>query len=314
MTEEIPSLIKDEFTIVTENIKYPTYPDEEFQKSISEEENLNNYSTQNIQETFNDFFSIYQSCQNKVYDIISQDLHNFQEYCENLNEKCINYIFYLNIFEKMAKLVEAKYYKKEIDNKEIFCDDIIYECINNNKNLSELYKKEYKSHNEINKINQEFNPVIDKYNKLLISKNEIGNVLIRTIKYLIKYLFVPLEEDLIKFQNIKIFYEDNFFKTNNNEENEIVILNVILHLRQLKILEYAFFNAVILNKNNICNLEEKDEEWIQLKNILFRVYPKNIEEINNKIIESKNQTNTFGAVISNIKSMIIILNLCLLLL
>ena len=300
MTEEIPILIKDEFTIVTENIKYPTYPDEEFQKSISEEENLNNYSTQNIQETFNDFFSIYQSCQNKVYDIISQDLHNFQEYCEKLNEKCINYIFYLNIFEKMAKLVETKYYKKEINNKEIFCDDIIYECINNNKNLSELYKKEYKSQNEINKINQEFNPVIDKYNKLLISKNEIGNVLIRTVKYLIKYLFVPLEEDLIKFQNIKIFYEDNFFKTNNNEENEIVILNVILHLKQIKILEYAFFNSANLEKNNICNLEEKDKEWIQLKKILFRLIPKNIDEIKNQIIESKNQIDIVGAVVSNI--------------
>ena len=301
MNQEIPKSILEEFIIVTENIKYPTYPDEEFQKSISEEENLNNYSEQNIKNSFNDFFVIYQSCKNKVYDIISKNLHNFQEYCMNLNEKCINYIFYLNIFEKMAKLVEAKYYKKETNEKGMFCDEIIFECINTNKNLSELYKKEYKFQNEINNINQEFNPIIDKYNKLLINKNEIGNVLIRTIKYLTKYLFGPFEEDLIKFQNIKIFYEDNFFKSSSNEENEITILNVILHLRQLKILEYAFFNAANLEKNNICNLEEKDEEWIHLKNILFRVYPKNIEEINNKIIESKNQTNTFGAVISNIQ-------------
>jgi tryptophanyl-tRNA synthetase len=173
MTEEIPKQIQEEFTIVSENMKYPTYPDEEYQQSISEEENLNNYSEQNIQKAFNDFFTIYESCKNKVYDIISNNLHNFQEYCENLNEKSINYIFYFNILGKMGRLVEAKYYKKPIVDKEIFCDEIIYECINNNKNFSELYNKEYKSQNEINKINQELNPMIEKYNKLLESKNEL---------------------------------------------------------------------------------------------------------------------------------------------
>ena len=66
MNQEIPKSILEEFIIVTENIKYPTYPDEEFQKSISEEENLNNYSEQNINKSFNDFYVIFQSCKNKV--------------------------------------------------------------------------------------------------------------------------------------------------------------------------------------------------------------------------------------------------------
>ena len=301
MTEEIPKQIQEEFTISSENMKYPTYPDEEYQKSISEDENLNNYSSENIQKTFDDFFSLYESCKNKTYDIISTNLHNFQEYCENLNEKSINYIFYFNILEKMGRLVEAKYYKKPIPDKEIFCDEIIYECINNNKNFSELYKKEYKSQNEINKINQELNPLIEKYNKLLVMKNELGNVVIRTIKYLIKYLFVPFEQDLIEFQKIKIFFENNFFKTNNNEENEIKILNVILHLKKMKILEYAFYNSASLDKNDICNLDEKDNEWIQLKKILFRLIPKNIEEIKNQNIEARKNSDIMGAVMSNVQ-------------
>ena len=301
MTEEIPKQIQEEFTITSENMKYPTYPDEEYQKSISEDENLNNYSSQNIQKTFDDFFSLYESCKNKTYDIISTNLHNFQEYCQNLNEKSINYIFYFNILEKMGRLVEAKYYKKPIPDKEIFCDEIIYECINNNKNFSELYKKEYKSQNEINKINQELNPMIEKYNKLLVMKNELGNVVIRTIKYLIKYLFVPFEQDLIEFQKIKIFFENNFFKTNNNEENEIKILNVILHMKKMKILEYAFYNSASLDKNDICNLDEKDNEWIQLKKILFRLIPKNIEEIKNQNIEARKHSDIMGAVMSNVQ-------------
>ena len=71
MAEEIPKQIQEEFTITSENMKYPTYPDEEYQKSISEDENLNNYSSENIQKTFDDFFSLYESCKNKTYDIIS---------------------------------------------------------------------------------------------------------------------------------------------------------------------------------------------------------------------------------------------------
>ena len=300
MFEEIPKPIKEEFIIVSENMKFPTYPDEEFQKSISEDANLNNYSEENIQKTFNNFFAIYESCKSKVHDIISNNLHNFQEYCENLNEKSINYIFYFNIFEKMGKLIEAKYYKKEINGKEIFCDDIVYECINNNKNFSELFKKEYKSQNEINKINQEFNPVIEKYKKLLVNKNEIGYIVIRTLKYLIKNLFTEFEQDLVKFQNIKIFFENNFFKTKNNEENEISILNVILHLKKMKILEYAFYNSASLDKKDICNLNEKDKEWIELKKILFRLIPKGIEEIKNQNIEARKQSDIMIAVMSNV--------------
>jgi len=301
MTEEIPKQIQEEFTIVSENMKYPTYPDEEYQQSISEQENLNNYSEQNIQKAFTDFFTIYESCKNKVYDIISNNLHNFQKYCENLNEKSINYIFYFNILEKMGRLVEAKYYNKPTIDKEIFCDEIIYECINNDKNFSELYNKEYKSQNEINKINQELNPMIEKYNKLLVSKNELGNVVIRTIKYLTKYLFVSFEQDLIEFQKIKIFFENNFFKTTTNEENEIKMLNVILHLKKMKILEYAFYNSASLDKNDICNLDEKSNEWIQLKKVLFRLIPKNIEEIKNQNMEARKQSDVMGAVMSNVQ-------------
>jgi len=301
MTEEIPKQIQEEFTIVSENMKYPTYPDEEYQQSISEQENLNNYSEQNIQKAFTDFFTIYESCKIKVYDIISNNLHNFQEYCENLKEKSINYIFYFNILEKMGRLVEAKYYKKPTIDKEIFCDEIIYECINNDKNFSELYNKEYKSKNEINKINQELNPMIEKYNKLLESKNELGNVVIRTIKYLTKFLFVSFEQDLIEFQKIKIFFENNFFKTTTNEENEIKMLNVILHLKKMKILEYAFYNSASLDKNDICNLDEKSSDWIQLKKILFRLIPKNIEEIKNQNMEARKQSDVMGAVMSNVQ-------------
>ena len=301
MKNGIPEAIKNEFIIISDNIKYPTYLDEEFQKSISEDKKLNNYSEENTKKAFDDFFQIYQSCRDKVYNIISNNLHNFQEYCTNIKEKSINFVFYFNLFERFAKLLEAKYYNKPIkQNKEIFSDDIIYDCISKDKNFSLLYKKDYNEKNGLNKVNQELNPVVEKYNKIMRSKNKLGNIIIITFKYLTKYLFAPFEQELIKFLNIKIFFENDFFKTNNNEENGIIMLNVILFLRKMKILEYTFYNSALVKKNDICNLEEKSKEWIELKKVLFRLIPENSEELKNRNLEINKNADLFVSVMSNI--------------
>ena len=42
MLETIPKAIRDEFTIINKGVKYPTYPDQEFQNSILDDQNLNN--------------------------------------------------------------------------------------------------------------------------------------------------------------------------------------------------------------------------------------------------------------------------------
>ena len=106
---------------------------------------------------------------------------------------------------------------------------------------------------------------MDQYNNLLDSKNEIGNIIIRLIKYLTKYLFIPLEEELDKFKNIDIFYEENFFKTKINEENEIILLRTIYYLKKLEHLDLIFYNSAILNKNDICNLEQNANKWKNLE-------------------------------------------------
>ena len=301
MTEKIPEAIKTEFKLTSENIKYPTYLDEEFENAISEEETMNNYSEENIKKIFDEFFKIYDSCKKKYFEIISKNSHNFQEYCLNINEKSINYVFYFYIFEKFVELLMDKYYKKNIkQKKEIFVDEIIYESIKLNKNFDAIYKKEYSDQNEMNKIKKIFNPIIEKYNKILRNKNNVGNILIRTIKYLTKNLLIPFDEELNKYLQIKIFYDNNFFKSTTNEENEIILLNIILHLKKFKILEYAFHNSALVKLNDICNLNESSKEWNNLKKILVRLIPKNSEDLKKQIIERRKSPDIFTACVSNI--------------
>ena len=299
--DSIPKEIKEEFTIISDNIKYPTYPDEDFQKSILDDNTLNNYTKKNTSQVFNEFFCLFTSCKNKFYEIIEKNLHKFQEYCSRLNEKSMFYVFYFHIIEKIARLCEAKYFKKKLTamfSNEIFIDQILFDCTRMNNNFYILYKKEYKDQNELSELYQLFNPIIEIYNKILKRKNEIGNILIRTLKYFSKNVLKPFEVELIKFLNIKIFFENNFFKTSNNETNEIIALNLILYLKNIQVLEYALYNSVLLDKKDICNLNEQSKEWQNLKKILFRLTPKNSEELKPRIIRKSNDMMT--AILSNV--------------
>ena len=97
MLENIPKSIRDEFKILNKHIKYPTYPDQDFQHSILDDINFHNYTDENIKNTFSQFLTIFTNCKNSTYDIIGKNLHNIQEYCYNLYEKtmCSIFSFYL---------------------------------------------------------------------------------------------------------------------------------------------------------------------------------------------------------------------------
>ena len=291
MSENIPKAIRNEFKILDKNIKYPTYPDKDFQNSIADNPNLNNYSNEKNKKAFNDFLIVFSNCKNITYEIIAKNLHNIQEYYNGLNLKTMNVIFSFYILEKFINLTQKKFFKIESDDdlkKELSFNEMVLECCNMNENFSELYKKEFNEPNEININSQNFIPSIERYNKLLQNQNEIGLIIIRAIKYLNKYFFTKLEEDLNKFKNILTFKEDKYFKTKINEENEIILLDVILKLKKINNFDFVFYNAGILDKNDISNLDENSEEWQNLKKIFFRIVAKNAEEIRRKRMAKRN--------------------------
>ena len=49
-------------------------------------------------------------------------------------------------------------------------------------------------------------------------------------------------------------------------------------------------------------MDEKSIEWENLQNTLFRVVPKNAEEIKNKISEMKNNPHLGNSILSNIQA------------
>ena len=304
MLEIIPKNIRDEFTIINKDIKYPTYPDQDFQNSISDDKNLNNYTEENIKKSFTEFITIFNNCKNISYEIIEKNLHDIQQYCRNLNVKIMNYVFHFYLLDKIILLVKNKYYKNELSDdlkKELFFDDVLFECSHLNDTFSILYKTEYKEQNDINKLSQIIAPIIERYNKLLKGQNEIGNIIIRTIKFLNKYIFIPFEEELNKFKKIDIFYDDNY-KSKINEENEIILLDVLLYMNKLQNLDFALYNASILEKNDICNLNENTEEWKNLEKIFFRIIPKDSENIRNKMLESRRNPDIGLSILSNIQA------------
>ena len=128
MIDKIPKSIRDEFILVNQNIKYPTFADEDFIKSISENPIFENYTEKNIKKTFAVFNELFSYCKDSTIEIISKNKHNIQEYCMNLNIKTLKYIFYFYVVEKFAKFIENKFLKIPIDDtlkKEISFDEMI---------------------------------------------------------------------------------------------------------------------------------------------------------------------------------------------
>ena len=301
MSQNIPKSIQDEFQIISNNIKYPTFKDLDFENSILDDPNLNNYSEENKKRAFEEFFSLFKNCKNNFFEIVEKNNHNFLEYCESLEQKTFNFLLHFNIIEKIAILVEKKYFKTPLTEKEMFCDDLVFEITNENEAFKKLYNKDFKDKNQISLFSQNFNPIIERYNKLLNHEKESGNIVIRTIKYISKYLLTPMLEELNNFKKIEQFHEEDFFKTNINEENEISILNIILYLQQLTYLDFALCNSAILDTNNICNLDENSNEWNNLKKIFFRLVPKNSEELKKNMEEQKGSPELGLSIMSNIQ-------------
>ena len=304
MIDKIPKSIREEFMLVNQNIKYPTFADEDFIKSISENPIFENYSEKNVKKTFEDFNKLFLYCRDSTIEIISKNKHNIQEYCSNLNIKTLKYIFYFYVVEKFAKFLENKFLKIPIDSKlkkEISFNEMITNCSKSIFEFNELYKKQFNNKEEIDKLKQDINPIIEKYNSLLQNENEIGNTFLRMIKFLIKYLLSPLQKELKKFKKISIFHEDNYFASQINEENEIILLNILLYLKKLLFMEFYFYNYAILDKEDIGNLDENSEEWNNLKKYLFRVIPKNANDIKKMMSESKNSMSLRLALISNLE-------------
>jgi hypothetical protein len=64
-------------------------------------------------------------------------------------------------------------------------------------------------------------------------------------------------------------------------------------------LDFAFYNTCILDEKDIFNLEESSKEWQNLEKILFRIVPKTVEELKNKMAERKRSPDLFFSIISN---------------
>ena len=303
MFENIPKANRDEYTIINTNIKYPTYPDKDFQDSISDDSTLNNYSEENNKKAFEEFLLVFLNCKNITLEIIEKNIHNFQEYNNReLNLKTINFIFNFYILEKYINLIQKKFFKIELDDdlkKELSLNEMILDCENEIKNFNEIYKVEFKTENEIKINNEKYIPSIERYNKLLKYQDEIGFIIIRVIKYLNKYFFSKLEEDLKTFKNIATFKSDKLFKTKANDENEAILLDIILRVKKIYDLDLFFYNASILDKNDISNLNEESEEWQNLEKILVRIIPKNAEEIRNKILDKGKNLDLGYSLMSN---------------
>ena len=79
-------------------------------------------------------------------------------------------------------------------------------------------------------------------------------------------------------------------------------MNIILGYKQITNLDFAFYNASILEEKSIFNVDENSDDWKNLEKIIFRVIPKEPEDFKTERLEAESNRNPdlFFSILSNV--------------
>ena len=230
--------------------------------------------------------------QNSISSILEQisffiriNKNGFNELCLLNNKKSLDYhILFklvLDLIDQILIKIEEKEDEIEIIN---FSDLIIF--IQNE--YPRVYDKQYLNAIEV-KIKAE--KIINFIHIIKNCVNKPGMILTHIAEYSLTTYIKKLEDQIQKFNSIGKF-KDNNFLNNKTKKNEIVFYDLVYLFDKIYDLALCLNNGYILDINDICNIPEDDREWKKMNNKIFRIIPKNNEEIE-KDIEEQDRSNPF---------------------
>ena len=278
--EGIPQSLFKDYIFSKEKIKYGSFGDANYEKEKIQPSNPN-IMIEKVKLLQNSISSILE----QISFFIRINKNGFNELCLLNNKKSLDYhILFklvLDLIEQILIKIEEKEDEIEIIN---FSDLIIF--IQNE--YPRVYDKQYLNAIEV-KIKAE--KIINFIHIIKNCVNKPGMILTHIAEYSLTTYIKKLEDQIQKFNSIGKF-KDNNFLNNKTKKNEIVFYDLVYLFDKIYDLALCLNNGYILDINDICNIPEDDREWKKMNNKIFRIIPKNNEEIE-KDIEEQDRSNPF---------------------
>ncbi len=278
--EGIPQSLFKDYIFSKEKIKYGSFGDSNYEKEKIQPSNPN-IMIEKVKLLQNSLSSILE----QISFFIRINKNGFNELCLLCNKKSLDYHILFKLILDLIEQILIKLEHKE-DETEIINFNNIINYIQNE--YPSLYDKQYLNAIEV-KIKAE--KIINYINIIKNSINKPGMILTHIAEYTLSTYITKLNDQIQKFNSIGKF-KDNNFLNNKTKKNEIIFYDLVYLLDKISDLAISLNNGYILDINDICNISEDDREWKKMNNKIFRIIPKNKEEIE-KEIEEKDKSNPF---------------------
>jgi len=277
--------IELEYTLSNEDIKFPTFFDQEICKVFKYQKMSKQILIQDLKQVIKELDLLIET----LIDISLKDKNNFNTLCLNYNINSYDYIIIINLIKELTQVI----LNKIENNGNPLQLTLLDKYFDKNTKDSELFlaqhKKNDKDFKDIEKRSSEY---ITEIKEIYNSDNECGELFMcHTMKYYLSFV-LKVKAKLNEYLEIKDFL--NKKNIQNHRKNMIVFFDLIFFLKKMLSSNMIISNAFIFDKNDIFNFEENSEQWEKMKKVMFRVHTKNDDKIKEEFsnLEKKMERTT----------------------
>ena len=273
------------YSLSTQNIKFPLFLDEELNSYYQKEGMTKEILIDNLTNIINNLKPII----DVLKEITLKDTNTFNSLCLKYNINSYDFISNIKLIQEMASVILSKVQGNDEQIKLSTLEDFFpKENDENKKEVLDLIKTQY---NTIDKdfqiIKTKISSLIEKIKIIYETKEECG---IPLMCYLLKFYLKFI--DKVKAQLDSFTSIENFKNADIKifRKNMIIYFDLVLILQNFQQGFLLLYNGYLNDKNDIFNFEENSKEWENLKKVFFRVNYKDLNKIKEEYKKQNDET------------------------
>jgi hormone-sensitive lipase len=281
--------IELEYILSNEDIKFPTFFDEEISKVFKSQKMSKETLIQDLNQIINELQYIIETLTN----ISHKDINSFNTLCLNYNLNSYDFVIIINLIKELNKIILNKL---ESNGKPFQLTIFDPKQVQNTEDTELFLAQHKKNDKEFKLISKSSSEYINDIKEIYDSNNECAILFMGyTMKYYLSFV-IKVKSKLNEYLEIEDFQNEKNIQ--NHRKNMIVFFDLILLIKKLLRSNMIVANSFFINKDDIFNFEEDSEEWQKMKKVMYRVHTKNDDKINEEFFNLKKKNERTSVYVS----------------
>ena len=272
--EENKDLIKVEYTLSNNNIKFATFCIEELDSFYQKEEMTKELLLEDLSKIINELNQIIIL----LKELTIKDTNNFNTLCLKYNINSYDFIVNYKIIVELASLISNKIQKNNNNPNSLTIEDFFPQEKNDkNKDIMDIIQNQYKTiDKDYSIIKGKISESLEHMKNISDTKEECG---IPFMCYLLNFYLYFIQKVKKQFDLFKSIENFNNKDIKIYRKNMIIFFDLIFMLQKLEAGHKLLYNGYRNDKNDIFNFGENSKNWENLKKVMFRVNSKDLKKL-----------------------------------